>query len=714
MVVGKMISKASELIANNVSAHGVPHAPTEIEWHDLIKNKRQSTSDNSPTDDVVDVIIPVYDGFDETMACVFAAVETTFHAACEIVVINDGSPSMRLVEALERWAAEGLFTLHNNDKNYGFVRTVNRGMALHGERDVVLLNSDALVYGDWLTRMRQVAISRPKVATVTPFSNNAEICSYPEFVKNNTDALEVNDSSLDALAAKYNDGRVIELPTGVGFCMYIRRPCLDEVGYFDEKKFGKGYGEENDFCLRAGAKGWVHLLAANVFARHCGGVSFGSNKQQLVLNGLRVLARDWPNYDRDIQRFVAADPVFPVRRELDAARVFCAERHRKTILFISHDWGGGIERHIQEMIAMLRIDGIGVIVMRAPRHREGWVELDHGDMNQLPNLRYSIIDDRDELLALLKGIGIFHIHVHSLAGYPMNAGEFIQHLAHDLGVAYDFTLHDYLPVCPRITMINESGVYCGDPSADDCARCIAKLGAPVEMDTVPTHRDRYRRFLAGARSVFAPSHDAARRCVAWFSTLDVIVRPHVHTYRFPLPPPVRYSGEGILRVAIIGAIGPHKGSSLLLECARDAERRSLPIRFVVFGITDKPELDNQSVISVTGAYGEGDVGRLLKEHRCHMAFFASVWPETWSYTLSEAFDAGLFPVAFELGAAAERIRDVGWGQCLPIELMTRANRVNDALLAIHCGKFTPEIQDRIRATSPMYAHPLRDYYDLAG
>jgi len=660
----------------------------------------------------VDVVVPVYRGLDETMACVFAAAATTLQEACEVVVINDGSPEPELVEALNQWARTGLFTFLENERNLGFVRTVNRGMALHPERDVVLLNSDALVYGDWLRRLRGAALSRPKIGTVTPFSNNAEICSYPAFVKNNHLLLETNDVALDAMAAHCNADRYVDIPTAVGFCMYIRRACLEEVGPFDAEKFGKGYGEENDFSLRAARKGWSHLLATNVFARHCGGVSFGEGKDDLVAKGLKVLARDWPDYGRDIQKFIAKDPAFPARRALDVARVAGALKGRSTMLFVTHDWGGGIERHIQAMKGQLRAEGVPLLIMRAIRNRPGWVALEHSEVMQVPNLRWSLQEGYQQLVEFLRQSRVFHVHVHSLAGYPQNATDIVAELTSDLEVAYDFTAHDYLPVCPRVTMIDESGSYCGEPEQDACIRCVARNGAPVPVDSLPAYRDRYSRLMHGARRVFAPSADTAARYRKRFPTVEVIERSHSQGYQFKGPPPVRYAGDGILRVAIIGAIGPHKGSTLLLECARHAESLQLPIRFVVFGITDIEALRNHPYVTIKGAYRDNELAGMLVEHRCHLALFPSVWPETWSYTLSEALDARLYPVAFELGAMAERIKKIGWGTCLPVELMHRADLVNERLLGLRVTPFTEQVRERISQGDLHYEPLLRDYYGL--
>ena len=155
-------------------------------------------------------------------------------------------------------------------------------MTLHPKRDVLLLNSDTEVHGNWLDRLRAAALRFNRNATVTPLSNNAEICSYPYLGENNRQQLEVDDETLDRLASIANDQIELEIPTGVGFCMYVRRTCLDMIGLFDVEKFGHGYGEENDLCRRAVAAGWRNILASDVFVRHYGGISFGESKNERV------------------------------------------------------------------------------------------------------------------------------------------------------------------------------------------------------------------------------------------------------------------------------------------------------------------------------------------------------------------------------------------------------------------------------------------------
>ena len=74
--------------------------------------------------------------------------------------------------------------LLRNERNLGFTGTANRGMQL-SRADVVLLNSDTIVTAGWLDALCRCAATDPRIGTITPFSNNAEICSFPRFCENN-------------------------------------------------------------------------------------------------------------------------------------------------------------------------------------------------------------------------------------------------------------------------------------------------------------------------------------------------------------------------------------------------------------------------------------------------------------------------------------------------------------------------------------------------
>ena len=104
-----------------------------------------------------------------------------------------------------------------------------------------------------------------------------------------------------------------DLPTGVGFCMFIRRSAIDALGTFD-LAFGAGYGEENDFCLRAARAGWRNVLADDAFVVHTGGRSFAGRKAELGERNMERLLARHPHYGDMVQRYIAADPLACVAR----------------------------------------------------------------------------------------------------------------------------------------------------------------------------------------------------------------------------------------------------------------------------------------------------------------------------------------------------------------------------------------------------------------
>jgi len=310
----------------------------------------------------VDVIVPVYRGLEETRRCLDSLLANAQRTSFAIVAIDDASPEPGIVAYLDDLAAHGKIELLRNDQNLGFVRTVNRGLALHADRDVLLLNSDTEVAGDWLDRMRACAYREPDIGTVTPFSNNATICSYPFEGWTGGTPGTLGLAGLDRVFASVNAGRRADLPTAVGFCMYIRRACLDAVGAFDAERFGRGYGEENDFCLRAAAAGWRSVLAADVFVFHEGAVSFSGERDALTRAATTALLDRHPEYSRAIEDFQAADPLRPLRLAVDdarhalggdEARQVCAERNDEHALVVTRETAAlqAALAHAQRMIA---------------------------------------------------------------------------------------------------------------------------------------------------------------------------------------------------------------------------------------------------------------------------------------------------------------------------------------------------------------------------
>ncbi len=270
----------------------------------------------------VDVLIPVYDGLEETLECINSALEArkrnrTPH---RLVVIEDATPVPALRKALKVLAGKGKITLVQNPINLGFIRSMNRAMALSPRQDVVWLNADTRVQGDWLDRLRTTAYADETIASVTPFTNNGELMSFPESRFSHPMPSAAEQARLDDLA-RMTGSPAMELETGCGFCLYIKRSALDSVGYLDEVELLRGYGEETDWCLRARGLGWRHVGAPNVFVAHQGGISFGAEKALRVAHNNAILKRRYPDASSRYENFCLRDPIRPARQALQRARL---------------------------------------------------------------------------------------------------------------------------------------------------------------------------------------------------------------------------------------------------------------------------------------------------------------------------------------------------------------------------------------------------------
>lgn len=638
----------------------------------------------------VDVIVPVYNGYADTFACLLSVLQSRNSTAYELIVIDDCSPDPRISADLRRLADLNLITLLRNEKNLGFVGTVNRGMLLHTDRDVLLLNSDTLVFNDWLDRIRAHTRGH-KVASVTPFTNNGTICSYPYFCRDNSNALETSYAELDRLAAATNQNRHVEVPTGVGFCMYIARAALNEVGLFDVDSFGAGYGEENDFCMRAIHAGWKNLHALDTFVFHSGETSFAENAAAGKKRGYQTLLRLHPDYESQVNTYIKADPPRFGRIALDIARAFGRPVNPLTICF-THSWGGGIDRHLEERRLMLNAAGKDLLIIMPATAGTLIARLMAAARTDV--LRPSSLGDLDLVEAIeplcmaLRQQGVEAIEVHSTVGWSIGILQTIQQISARLSLPYSVTLHDYATVCPQITFINETGRYCGEKGLEQCKSCLTQKPERMQdihpdwkSPSVSDWRQRYGSFLEASYRVAAPSDDAATRLHRYFPQLQIHVQPHLSLSppsHEVLPPSLKGNK---LRVAIIGAIGPHKGSRVLQDCASDALSRKLALHFSVIGYTDLPALAQQENISVTGPYREEEVYQVLAEQAPHVIFLPSVWPETFSYTLSIAMATGLPTAVFDLGAQAERLQGYHKALTLPLALADDPAAINDRLLA---------------------------------
>lgn len=262
----------------------------------------------------VDIIIPVYNAYDDLMKCYESILKYTDLKHNTLILVNDKSPDENISKLLLNISNDAKehgnrIAVIENEENMGFVKTVNVGMQ-YGTNDVILLNSDTVVTKDWVEKLKIAAYSRKNIASVTPFSNNATICSLPKFLHDNPlpEGFSIDDFA--KVVERISLIQYPEIPTAVGFCMYITRNSINKVGLFNYKDFGKGYGEENDFSMRAYKSGFSNILCDNLFIYHKGGQSFSKEvKSQREIDSVKTMTRIHPEYMVLVQKFVDENPL---------------------------------------------------------------------------------------------------------------------------------------------------------------------------------------------------------------------------------------------------------------------------------------------------------------------------------------------------------------------------------------------------------------------
>jgi GT2 family glycosyltransferase len=629
---------------------------------------------------IADVVIPVHGGGGAVVRACLESVLATVSPPSRIIVIDDATPDRDLAAELAELARRRRVRLIRHASNRGYPASANAGMRACAGRDVVLLNSDTIVAPSWLDRLRDVAYGAPDIGTVSPLSNNGTILSYPRRDESNPMPDAAATAQLARQADRANRGVAIDIPVAVGFCMYLRRDCLDAVGAFRDDLFAQGYGEENDFCLRARHLGWRHVAAPGVFVAHRGAQSFGPAGEALRTRNQAMLNRLHPGYEALILAHLRRDPLAQARRRLDLARWRAVRpASRAAALLITHTHGGGVEQRIAASYAARREAGVRPIVLRPTIFADGapGAELGNLGADAFPNLRFALPSELPALARFLRGTGLREVELHHLLGHHPAVLELIALL----GVPYDVHVHDYALICPRVALVGRERRYCGEPAVTTCEACIADLGSVSgEAISVAALRQRSGRLLAGARHVLAPSEDTAVRLRRHFPAIEVRAVPYDDDKELAAAPIPGRAGRGTARICVVGAIGVEKGYEILLACARDAAERGLKLEFVVVGHTiDDARLLDTGRVFVTGEFQPAEAVPMIQAQDAALAWLPSVWPETWCFTLSEAWRAGLPVVAFDLGAQAERIRRTGRGVLLPLGLPPAA--INSALLA---------------------------------
>lgn len=343
----------------------------------------------------IDIVVPVFNALDDVKRCLESLEHNTDGFRVKVIVVNDGSGQDTTTWLRQYCHAHPHFTLIEHPKNSGYTRAVNTGLRASKADFVITQNSDTIMTPGWLRGMIRCMQSDPKIGIVGPLSNAASWQNVPD-LRDSSGLFAVNNipNGLDTdgmarLVSKAAARSYPRLPFVNGFCFMIRRAVIEKIGYMDEENFPIGYGEENDYCIRAADAGYELAIADDVYVFHAKSKSFGHERRKtLSEQGTSNIKRKhgmnkYGALLEAVTRTEAMDGIRARIRQLLERNSTASQVDLMTmrILFLLPVRGGGGGAHsvVQEVAAMRRI-GLHARVGVKHEHVEGFV-MSYADIN---------------------------------------------------------------------------------------------------------------------------------------------------------------------------------------------------------------------------------------------------------------------------------------------------------------------------------------------
>jgi GT2 family glycosyltransferase len=655
--------------------------------------------------------------------------------AHELVVIDDASPELPMRELVEQFGERpaGIpVRVMRNPENLGFVGTVNKGLHL-APGDVVVLNSDTAVTEGWLDRLAEAA-APVDVATVTPLTSHGSICTLPASILEAFE-LESANPQIDECARFLREHSLRLLPdviTAVGFCMYVTRRALDLCGYLDEDTFGKGYGEEVDFCLRASRLGLRHVVEDSTFVYHRGGVSFGAAQLEGWNRSAALIDARYPFFRPNNTRERITDPLAVSFAALELA-LHPRDETRPHVLHILHsrlDATGGTEKYVAALLGTLEHEfDFSVLYPVESGFVLGtyWMVDGRRVENEflVPGAASQVTRMNDEVArqALVTALDLFvfdAVHIHNLIGHSLAPFDALAGFPGRVVCS----VHDMFLACPNFSLLYMKTDPCGIP--DDlsvCARCLADIAVSPMPGSPPTPHisvEYLREFRAaiGERLgtidhwVF-PTQSAADYFLRVYAPdperINIIEHGSViRLGRRPTEPDDGLLRDEPLRVAFVGLGWAKKGLDAVNELAEAFRGTSVEIHhFGPLIQAASPELHAH------GAYDNELLPELLHRAGIQIVLLPGAYAETFGIVMSEAMSAGIPVIGARYGALGERIRATGCGWTVdPMDpdgirvVIERLDRARDELVRVTRQVLRVPLE-MVDDTAPRYAELYR-------
>ena len=609
--------------------------------------------------ETIDLIIPVYNGFTFFDKLFSTIVQTKMNY--RMIIIDDKSSDERVYSYLNEFAnGKDNVILLQNEKNLGFVKTVNKGLALCNNH-VALINTDIELPDQWLERLMLPILIDDSVASTTPYTTCGTICSFPDFLKDNKLFLNLNVDEIDSCFKEVKPP-YFSMPTGVGFCMGMNKNTIKEIGILDSETFGKGYAEENDWCQRAIEAGYKNVQVENLFVFHNHGGSFPSEeKKRLIAEHEKLLLKKHPNYNRDVATFCSIDPNKHLRQFVELNLL---QKYKKThtILALDHALGGGATNYLIKKKNENMELGNNFIIVKFNTLNDIF-EIEYFINNQTIRT-YAPMDFG--LINIIQYFNVDEIWVNELVSYVniyKTLGE-LREYSQKKSIPIQMLFHDYFAICPTINLLNVEGKYCNIPYIGECEKCIAKTNYLQSMgiESMSKWRNEWKAFLDNCTEVVVFSESTKEIVEKTYGSLpNIVVMPHQISF-IPKINKVNKTTKTI-NVGLLGILTKHKGEKIIKDLLKEINKQGLSINIKLIGFAENIKRDSHFL--QTGSYSRNGIPYLALMNDIDVFLIPSIWPETFSYTSEEIMKMGFPLMCFDLGAPAERAKKYENGIIIP-------------------------------------------------
>lgn len=642
-------------------------------------------------DKKVDIIIPIYNAYDELTRCLESIWRWTDLENNRLILINDNSPDKNIAEYLERIHRENVVVIHNKE-NKGFSANINIGMAQSEENDVILLNSDTVVTRNWVEKIKACAYSNRTIATVTPLSNNATLCSVPNFCEENVVPEGYSVDEYADMIEKISMKKYPCIPVANGFCMYVKREVIEKIGNFDAETFERGYGEENDFCYRAIEAGYCHAMCDDTFILHTGTSSFVSEEKRKYIEAHeKILDERYPDLMQAVRVHCRDNPNFMVQENVKQWIKLYKREKRKTIMYLvqsdfregAEDNLGGTQLHVKDLCMGLRNNydvvvaarnGVYLNVTLYMEKEECFFKYYIGSKKRFEQYRD---DSFAELYSnILENFQVECVHIHHTLGLSLE----LFYEAEKRNVPILVTLHDFYYICPTVKLLDSDYKLCiGEETVDKCQKCMRKQ--LVIAETVPyisLWRKENLKVLKKAEKIFVPSESAKEIVNKYFPEIGerVLVIEHGSDFLNEIESNTSISAlkekeTDTFNVAFLGGINVAKGYNYATELIKKSDKN---IKWHLFGMFEREDssIENRNNFVNAGQYQREDLPELFRKYKIDLVCILPIWPETFCYTISEAVLCGIPVVVTDIGALGERVRKMNCGWVVPHEASGKA------------------------------------------